>query len=403
MKNQFINLFKISSLLIFLFLIIISDSCLLNTQDQSKPNIIIILVDDLGWNDLSYMGSEYYETPFIDKLAKQGMKFTHAYVTAPNCAPSRASLLTGQYTPRHNIFTVNSSERGKSQLRKIIPVENQMNLNLDKLTIADVLRDHGYKTACIGKWHLGKPPQFGPTAQGFDINIGGHQLGHPKSYFSPYKNNELKDGPDGEYLTDRLTEEAVKFIDENNNDPFFLYLSHYGVHTPIQAKQKMIQKFDKKKKSKFHNNSTYAAMIESIDQSVGKIMQKLELLELSENTVVIFLSDNGGLGKVTSMNPLRGSKGMFYEGGIRIPMIITWKDQIESNSTCEEDVICIDILPTVLSIIGKDTIQQEIDGVSLIPLLFNKDGFNREAIYWHFPAYLEGNYEGAREIGRAHV
>jgi arylsulfatase A-like enzyme len=382
----------------FLCIIILVLFCGCTTSNhENRPNIILILIDDLGWKDAGFMGSEYYETPNIDSLAAKGMIFTNAYVTAPNCAPSRASLLTGQYTPRHKIFTVNSSERGQSSRRKIIPIKNNTTLKLDKITIAESLKELGYKTASIGKWHLGKVPEYGPTYQGFDINIGGNHLGHPKSYFSPYQNDNLKDVTDGEYLTDRLTEESIRFIESNKNNNFFLYLSHYGVHTPIQAKKDLVDKYSQKGKSIFHGNPVYAAMIESIDESVGRILYKIDQLKLSERTLIFFLSDNGGFGKVTSMHPLRGSKGMLYEGGIKIPMIISWEGRIEAGSVCRENVICIDIFPTITDILGMGVPGQKIDGVSLSPLLYGKNEINRKAIFWHFPAYLEGEYTGSRD------
>ena len=360
-------------------------------QTGKKPNIVFILIDDLGWKDVGFMGSKFYETPNIDKLASQGMVFTNAYANAPNCAPTRACLMSGQYGPRHGIYTVGDSARGKSHQRKIIPTENNTTLDPKIPTIADALRPADYISASMGKWHLGADPEAGPIGQGFDVNIGGNEAGHPKSYFSPYKNDDLADGPEGEYLTDRLTDEAIAFIEANSSRPFFLYLPHYAVHTPLQAKKDMIAKYENKPPHNGQDNAKYAAMIESTDQGVGRIMKTLDELNLTENTVVVFFSDNGGHGGVTNMKPLRGSKGMLYEGGIREPMIVRWPAKIKSGTTCEVPVISIDFYPTFLEITGAGKPKgHTLDGVSILGLLTQKGKPDRDALYWHFPAYLEG-------------
>ena len=366
---------------------------------EKKPNFVFILIDDLGWKDVGFMGSTFYETPNIDKLAGEGVIFTNAYSNAPNCAPTRACLLSGQYSPRHGVYTVGSSERGKSQLRKLIPVKNHTTLPAAKITIAEALKPAGYVSASIGKWHLGDDPELGPVAQGFDVNVGGNHAGHPKSYFSPYHNKNLRNGPMGEYLTDRLTAEALRFIQKNKDRPFFLYLPHYAVHTPIQAKKALVEKYRNKPGSGGQSNAVYAAMIESTDQGVGRIMDKLDELGLSDNTVVIFFSDNGGYGPVTTMAPLRGSKGMLYEGGIRVPLIIRWPGKIEPGSVCEEPVIGIDFYPTILQMAGVSQPENyTLDGVSLLPL-FAEQKLSRSAIFWHFPAYLQA-YRGMKSPWR---
>jgi arylsulfatase A-like enzyme len=363
-------------------------SCSLSKEKQ--PNILFFLIDDLGWKDVGFMGSTFYETPNIDKLAKDGVHFTNAYANAPNCAPTRACLMSGQYTPRHGIYTVASSERGESRFRKIIPTPNKTILAQDNITFAEILQQSGYKTASMGKWHLGAGEETGPLGQGFDVNVAGNKAGAPKSYFSPYKNPDLTDGQDGEYLTDRLTDEAIKFIEQNKEIPFFLYLPHYAVHTPIQAKQKLIQKYKNKKGDELHNNPTYAAMIESMDTGIGRILNKLEELGLTGDTVIIFTSDNGGHGAVTSMAPLRGSKGMMYEGGIREPLIVKWPGKVEQGSVCEEPVITLDFYPTILEMAGCELpVDKVVDGVSLVSLITKKQKLNRDAVYWHFPAYLQ--------------
>ncbi len=364
----------------------------------TRPNIVFILADDLGWTDVGFMGSKYYETPNLDKIARQGIVFTNAYSNGPNCAPTRASLLSGQYTPRHGIYTVTNSDRGPSKQRKLIPTPTRTTLDSNIITIAEALKPAGYISASMGKWHMGNDPQLGPIGQGFDLNIGGNIAGHPKSYFSPYKNPNLKDGPKGEYLTDRLTDEALKFIEANKTRPFFLYLPHYAVHTPIQAKDQITQKYKAKTPSNGHTNPKYAAMIESMDTGIGRIMDKLDQLNLTDNTIVIFFSDNGGLKTVTSAEPLRGGKGMLYEGGIRVPLAVRWPGSIKPSTKCDQPVIGIDFYPTLLDIAKTPRPQNHtLDGVSIIGPLTGGRALSREAIYWHFPAYLQGKATGARD------
>jgi arylsulfatase A-like enzyme len=322
------------------------------------------------------MGSRYYQTPNIDKLASEGVIFTNAYSNAPNCAPTRACLMSGQYTPRHGIYTVGTSERGQANLRKLIPTPNTTNLDSKIVTIPEALKAGGYTSACIGKWHLGNKKPYRPQDQGFDVEFQRKHGGH----FSK----------DGQYLTDRLTDEAIKFIEANKDRPFFLYLSHHAVHTPIQAKKEIIEKYKKKKPSNGHNNPTYAAMIESVDESVAGVMDKLDGLGLTDNTVVFFFSDNGGHANATSMAPLRGSKGMLYEGGIRVPMFVRWPGKVKLGGVCDVPVIGIDFYPTMLEMAGVPEPSGHIlDGRSIFPLLKGTKNLKREAIFWHFPAYLE--------------
>jgi arylsulfatase A-like enzyme len=366
-----------------------------NRADQ--PNIILILIDDLGWRDLAVMGSQYYETPNIDRLAGQGMLFTQAYANAPNCAPSRASLLSGQYAPRHGIYTVGSAARGNARERRLIPVDNKTALDLEIVTIAELLQAAGYATGHFGKWHLGGAGHL-PTDQGFDVNVAGNELGTPPSYFYPYEGarGQLSDlaqtGAAGEYLTDRLTDEALRFLEANVGRPLFLYLSHYAVHTPIRAKDEIVDRFRDKVVRGGHNNPTYAAMIYSVDESVGRVMAKVNELGISENTVVFFFSDNGGFGPVTSMAPLRGSKGMLYEGGIREPLIVRWPGVIEAGSMTDEPVIGTDLYPTIMDMTGlAHPTGQILDGVSLVPLLGGTGVLSERPLFWHFPAYLEAD------------
>jgi arylsulfatase A-like enzyme len=355
----------------------------------------------MGYKDVGFMGSTYYETPNIDRLASQGMVFTSAYSNAPNCAPTRASLLSGQYSPRHGVYTVGNSDRGDKNLQKLIPIPNKTTLDANVTTFIELLKPAGYISASIGKWHLGSDPELGPVSQGFDINIAGDKRGNPgrAGYFSPYDNPNLPDGPEGEYLTDRLTEEALNFIESNKDKPFFLYLPHYAVHTPIQAKKKLIEKYERKTPTGLQKNPVFAAMVESLDQGVGKILSKLDELKLTENTVVFFTSDNGGVGgyreigiedrEITHNAPLKAGKGTLYEGGIRVPMIARWPGRIKPDTTCDAPVITIDFYPTILEITGIEKPANHIlDGESFVPLLTGEKGLNRKAIFWHMPAYL---------------
>jgi arylsulfatase A-like enzyme len=353
---------------------------------QEKPNIVFIFIDDLGWTDVGYMGSTYYETPNIDKLAKQGMIFTNAYANAANCAPTRASLLSGQYSPRHGVYTVANPARGPAKDRRLVPTDNSRKIPIDKITIAEALKPAGYVSAAIGKWHVGNDP----IEEGFDFAVKKYDIGFKNGHFDKK----------GEYLTDRFTNDAVDFITENKDNPFFLYLAHDAVHTPIQAKQDIITKYKTKEAEGCHGHAEYAAMIESVDQSVGKINRTIEDLGLSENTIVIFFSDNGGHGEYTCQTPLRGGKGMFYEGGIRVPMFAYWPDKIKRNTTCDDPVIGADFYTTFLELAGaKRPENYALDGKSIMPLLKGEESIKRDALFWHFPAYLK-SYGGLKDASR---
>ncbi|MEE2738805.1 MAG: sulfatase [Planctomycetota bacterium] len=366
-----------------------------NTKDPL--NVIVFMVDDLGWRDLGCMGSTYYETPMIDQFSRESVTFTNAYSNAPNCAPSRACFLTGLYSPRHGIYTVGSSARGPARHRKLVPTKNTTRLSRRFLSMADLMKSNGYTTATVGKWHLGRDPGL----HGFDVNVGGNHTGSPRGgYFSPYRNPELTDGVGNEYLTDRLTKEAVTFIESHRSSPFFLLLSHYAVHTPIQGKADMIARYRNKTASAGHGDPRYAAMIESVDQSFGELVKTLTTLQLREKTVLIFFSDNGGYGPVTSMRPLRGSKGMLYEGGIRVPLIVHWPGNGKRGKTCDTPVIGMDMMPTLVEILGLKVPETcDFDGESLAPLLSGTGPLERQALYWHFPAYLE-RYRGMETYWR---
>ncbi len=372
----------------YLFILLLFPGAL--RASSQPPNVVLILADDLGWRDAGFMGSRYYETPALDRLAASGMVFTDAYANAPNCAPTRAALLTGLYAPRTGIYTVGSSKRGESRYRRLIPVKNTTVLDTLFVTLAEALHSNGYVCASIGKWHLGDPPRYGPRAQGFDLNAGGWHAGHPRSYFSPYHNPYLPDGPPGEYLTDRLTDEAVRFIRNNRERPFFLYFPHYAVHTPLQAKDSLTQLFRGRPPDGGQHNAVYAAMIKSLDESVGRLLTTLDELGLRQRTLVIFFSDNGGVWGITSNAPLRGAKGMLYEGGIREPLIISWPGHVPAGTVSHVPVIGLDLYPTLLKVTGTRRPRGvHLDGVDISPLFLEGKPLRRRALYWHFPAYLE--------------
>ncbi len=360
----------------------------------AKPwNFIVILVDDLGWTDLSCMGSTFYETPNIDRLAAQGMKFTQAYSACTVCSPTRASLLTGRYPARlHVTDWIEGHVRPEARLQ--VP-DWTMRLPLEEQTIAEALKPAGYASVSIGKWHLGGPGFF-PEQQGFDQNIGGYDRGQPPSYVAPYKIPTLAEGPPGEFLTDRESAEAVKFITANRDRPFFVYLPHYAVHQPIAGKPEVVERYRRKAGPDApHRDPAYAALIESVDDSVGRITRTLESLGIADRTVVVFTSDNGGLtsgrNPPTSNVPLRVGKGSAYEGGVRVPFIVRWPGQVAPGTTESTPVISPDIFPTLLEIAGvRPRRDHAIDGRSLVPLLKRKRVFTRDAIFWHYPHYHPG-------------
>jgi len=388
-------------------------------SSERQPNFVFFLIDDLGHSDLSCYSSSFYETPNIDRLAAEGMRFTDAYAACPVCSPTRASIMTGKYPARLNLTDyLVGRRRGK-----LIPAEYIHQMPLEEVTIAEALKQAGYTTCFIGKWHLGNKPYW-PENQGFDINIGGTQSGMPRNYFWPqWRGNPPIEGRDGEYLTDRLTDEALKFLESKKDKPFLLYLSHYAVHIPLQAKKDMIEKYKtksakqpakeprflpegKSKARQVQDHPVYAGMVESVDESVGRVMSKLEDLGMADNTVVIFMSDNGGLstaeGFPTSNLPLRAGKGWLYEGGIREPMIIKWPGIVKPNSVCAVPVTSTDFYPTMLEIAGLPLKpKQHIDGVSLVPLLKGNRKLQRKAIFWHYPHYGNqgGSPGGAVRIG----
>lgn len=363
-----------------------------------KPNFIVILIDDMGWADVGCNGSKFYQTPNIDRLAKDGMRFTDGYAACPVCSPTRASIMTGKYPARLHLTDWLPGRGDKPDQRLARPIINQQ-LPLEEVTIAEALKPAGYVTASIGKWHLGGEG-FSPTAQGFDVNVGGYAAGSPANYFYPYANKQgaipgLSNGQPGEYLTDRLTAEAERFIGQNKDKPFFLYLPHYAVHIPLKAKQEYLARYQNSGKPGEQTNAIYAAMMQSVDESVGRITRKLEELHLADHTVVFFTGDNGGLctaegpnTPATSNAPLRAGKGYLYEGGVREPWIVKWPGVVKPGGVCTTPVCSIDIFPTILEMAGLKVAGQGIDGVSFVPLLKDpRVALKRDALYWHYPHY----------------
>jgi arylsulfatase A-like enzyme len=364
-------------------------------QPKKQPtNVVFILADDWGWTDLGCYGSRYYQTPNLDRLASQGMRFTNAYAACPVCSPTRASILTGRYPARLHLTDWIPGRKQWPSARVITPQFEQQ-LPLEEVTIPEMLKPAGYRSAAIGKWHLGQDP-YSPTSQGFDVNVGGTFRGAPKSYFGPFDLPGLKDSQPGEYLTDRLTKEAVRFIGENRDRPFFLYLPHFTVHIPLQAKKEIIARYQARTKAgEGQHNPTYAAMVESLDDSVGAVLKKLDELGIADRTAVFVNSDNGGLlyegarrDNVTSNRPLRAGKGHLYEGGIREPLIVRWPGVTKPGSTCHVPVSSVDYFPTIREIAGAGAGGgPPVDGVSLLPLLRGGKKLGREALYWHYPHY----------------
>jgi len=400
-----------------------------SAAEPRKPNIILIVADDLGGMDLGCYGSKYHRTPNLDALALAGVKFTDSYAACPVCSPTRAAILTGKVPARVGI-TDWIPGRGNRPDQKVSQPKFHHELPLAETTLAELLRAAGYKTAHIGKWHLGGQG-FGPMEQGFDVNIGGDHTGTPRSYFAPFQGKRageaspivmpgLGEAPAGEYLTDRLGDEAVKFIAAHEKEPFFLYLPHYGVHTPIQAPKDVVESFPKWDGTPHgkQENPTYAAMLERVDASVGKIMAELKRLNLADNTLVVFTSDNGGLATLegrdtpaTSNAPLREGKGYLYEGGIRVPLIAAGfgvtKSTDKKPSTCDVPVWSCDLFPTVLALCGAAA--PKVDGLSIADLLADAEPNElragarfRDALYWHYPHYANqgGRPGGAIRAGK---
>lgn len=407
------------------FLLLAQTIC---AQQQARPNIVVILTDDLGWADLTCYGSTFYETPNLDKLAKQGVRFTNGYAACPVCSPTRASLLTGQYPIKTDItdWIKGRQDGGKAKpYEKLIAQPFQHFLPLESETIAEVALKNQYKTFFAGKWHLGDEEKHYPEAQGFQTNLGGTGKGSPPGFkndsvggfFTPYNNPRLKDGPKGEYLTDRLATECLDFLDKSKNEPFFLMYSLYAVHNPLQAPAHLVKKYETKRNAlaitdntrfrkdeawmtpekgwrqrTVQDHAVYAAMIENMDYNVGRILQKLADLGLAENTIVVFTSDNGGLstaeGSPTVNGPLRAGKGWLYEGGIKVPTIVKWPNQIKAGQVSDIPVNTIDFFPTFTKAINQAaSIDKSIDGTNILDLLANEKKARQRTLFWHYPHY----------------
>ncbi|MFK5972918.1 MAG: sulfatase [Flavobacteriaceae bacterium] len=368
----------------------------LEEEMKNQPNVVYINVDDLGWKDLGFMDGGFFETPYIDRFSKQAMMFTNSYASAANCAPSRACLMSGQYTPRHGIYTVSPSARGKASTRKLIPIKNVDSLMSEVLTLAEMFKMVGYSTGTFGKWHLGS----NPLQQGFDVNVGGSLRGNPgkDGYFSPYKISNIENGPEGEHLTDRLTQEAIQFLRKNKEVPFFLYLPFYSVHTPIMAKENLVKKYKAKTENPLGIDPTYAAMVETMDTNVGKLLNTLDSLGLTKNTIVVITSDNGGIRSIAPQDPLRAGKGSYYEGGTRVPCIIRWPGVVEPGTQSDQPIINIDFFPTFKELLGIELQGKVLDGKSILPIL-KGNTIRPRPLFWHFPIYLR-SYNKAKDEGR---
>ncbi|GBL05322.1 sulfatase [Glaciecola sp. KUL10] len=366
--------------------IILLSACASAAQQSDNPNIIMIVVDDLGWADVGYnQTTEFFETPNIDALARQSIRFSNAYAGAANCAPSRAVLMTGQYGPRHGIYTVSPSTRGDAQTRKLIPVKNVRGLPPEAYTLAEALKKSGYTTGHFGKWHLG----IDPDSQGFDKNVAGSGNGMTFHYYSPYKLPNIKDGPNGEYLTRRLTNEVIDWIRSSKDQPFFAYVPYYSVHTPFQADEDLVQKYVEKGVTN-KKEATYAAMVEHMDKNVGRILEMLETEGLRKDTLVIFTSDNGGYKMSNFPSPLRAGKGSYYEGGLRVPLLVSWLTKIKPSDNATP-VINADFFPTLISIANNWQTDILLDGVDISKLLLAQEPVLKRDLFWHFPVYLQAH------------
>ncbi|WP_375585820.1 sulfatase [Cyclobacterium xiamenense] len=409
MKRSF-NLF-------FFFLFLLPQFIWAQVREGSPPNVLFILVDDLGYQDLGFTGSRFYETPNIDKLASEGMVFTNAYAASPICSPSRAAILTGKYPARLNLtdYIPGNRHYGPHPNQQLASHPFKLFLDPEETSMAEAFRATGYATFFAGKWHLGETEEYYPENQGFEINRGGNHTGHPAGgYFSPYNNPQLPDGPEGEYLTDRLTAETIRFISEKKDAPFFAFLSFYTVHLPLQGKAEKVKKYEEKRRTSkyegpafdqqngtfFKNHQDrpdYAAMVESLDENIGRLMHALAKEGLDQNTLVVFTSDNGGMassnlaGQIPTSNaPLRTGKGYLYEGGIRVPLIFRWPNNIEPGSSSTFPVTGTDLYPTVPDMAGsKLRPMQHLDGISLKPVLTGEK-LDVRPLFWYFPHYSGG-------------
>lgn len=383
--------------LAFIALYLQGCSAISNDSRTTPPNIIVIMVDDMGWADLGCYGNEIVDTPVLDRFAKQGMFFTDAYSASPVCSPTRAAMMTGMSPARiHLTNHAGGHVPGFVPKGKTVAEAHMVyNLKLSHKTIAERLLDAGYTTAHIGKWHLSstrhsrdktiKSEQLYPEHQGFEVNIGGNSNGGPPSFFSPYKNPRLPDGPEGEYLPARLADEAIAYIQQDHDKPFFINWWPYSVHWPMQAPEELIEKYRKRMPDAPENLVIYQAMIEGFDREMGRFFEALHLSGLDDNTLVMFTSDNGSL---YSNAPLRSIKGHLYEGGIRVPMMVRYPGVIEAGTVNNTPVISTDFVPTIMDIAGLPAIDDHpVDGESLVPVFTQTESLKRDAIYFHYPNY----------------
>lgn len=361
----------------------ISIATTLPAAESRKPNIVFILMDDMGWRDVGFAGNKFVETPNIDALAERGLVFTQSYSSAPNCAPTRACLMSGQYTPRHGIYTVvDPRQPPGSPWHKLQAADSKSELDTGVVTIAEALRQGGYATAFFGMWNLGRgrTGPVTPSGQGFDHVVFPETIGFAKdAYFDD----------DGHYLSDRLTDEVLKFIEQNRNRPFFAYYPDHAVHAPFDPKPELLKKYEAKAalSNDGRDDPAYAATIEAVDQNVGRIVAELDRLKLTDDTVVVFTSDNGGTQQYTA--PLNGSKGQLYEGGIRVPAVVAWPGLAKPGSKCEAPITTVDWYPTLLELAGlTPSASQTLDGISLVPALRGAGELNRQRMFWHFPCYV---------------
>lgn len=403
------------------FIFLFAATTLPQARSEQPPeplNFVFILVDDLGQRDLGCYGSTFYETPHVDALAASGVRFTSAYSACPVCSPTRASIQSGKYPARlrtTDYFGGPQPEEAATmprfKHRKLLPAPYQEHLPLEEVTIAERLRDAGYATFFTGKWHLGHQGYW-PEDQGYQINLGGNRAGHSKTYFSPYNNPQLPDGPESEQLDERLARETAKFIADHRDQPFFAFFSQFDVHVPLQTKPELERKYAAKAKQltqygprfkpdsgsevrQVQDHPVYAGMVETMDASVGIVLDALESAGVADRTVVIFTSDNGGLstkeGSPTSNAPLRAGKGWMYEGGVRVPLVVRWPGVAKPGSVCDSYISSVDYLPTILAMTNMPP-QLDVDGKSFAPLLRGEKDFERGPVYWHYPHY--GNQGG---------
>ena len=385
-------------------LFLLAPLCASAAEPQRPPNIVFVMIDDLGWMDLACQGNKLVETPRIDQFARQGMRFTNAYAAAPVCSPTRAAVLTGLAPARLQITNhIPDQPRFTPEDAALQPAPMLNWLAPDHVTIAERLKAAGYATGFFGKWHLAGrsqkegagDPVYYPENQGFDVNVGGCTYGGPPTFFDPYRIHNLPSRKPGEYLPDRLADEAMRFLEENREGPFLLMLWNYTVHWPMEAPQALLEKYKTRTGSGL-NDTRYGAMIEAMDLGFGRLLDKLDQLDLSNNTLVIFTSDNGGFSGVADNRPLRAGKGYLYEGGIRVPMIVRWPGVVKAGSECSQPVISMDFAPTFLKVAGLRSMPT--DGTSLVNLFHGANSVRRDAIYFHYPNYA---WHGDNRLGAA--